>query len=169
MPQESDYWRAHRVRRNRNLRTEVQGCFGIAYSRHRSLPDLSEAENTSANRLMTIQPVRLQISRHKGFDLQALSLATNGLPAVNCARPSKFGNRFRVGAPARLEILGFKVEEIGCLSVEDCVRLHRECWERMAEKDRRKLLAPLRGKNLACWCSLHGPCHVDVLLKLANR
>jgi hypothetical protein len=26
----------------------------------------------------------------------------------------------------------------------------------------------LRGKNLACWCSLDGPCHADVLLELAN-
>lgn len=27
---------------------------------------------------------------------------------------------------------------------------------------------PLRGKNLACWCSLDRPCHADVLLRLAN-
>ena len=27
----------------------------------------------------------------------------------------------------------------------------------------------LRGKNLACWCPLDGPCHADVLLELANR
>jgi hypothetical protein len=26
----------------------------------------------------------------------------------------------------------------------------------------------LRGKNLACWCSLDGPCHGDILLELAN-
>lgn len=26
----------------------------------------------------------------------------------------------------------------------------------------------LRGKNLACWCSLDSPCHADVLLELAN-
>jgi hypothetical protein len=26
----------------------------------------------------------------------------------------------------------------------------------------------LRGKNLACWCSLSEPCHAEVLLKLAN-
>ena len=29
-------------------------------------------------------------------------------------------------------------------------------------------LAPLRGKNLACWCSLDAPCHADTLLRLAN-
>jgi hypothetical protein len=26
----------------------------------------------------------------------------------------------------------------------------------------------LRGKNLACWCSADGPCHGNVLLKIAN-
>lgn len=30
-------------------------------------------------------------------------------------------------------------------------------------------LAPLRGKNLACWCPLDGPCHADVLLDWASR
>lgn len=34
---------------------------------------------------MTV-PVRLQLSRRKGFDLQALSQATNGLSAANVAR-----------------------------------------------------------------------------------
>lgn len=28
--------------------------------------------------------------------------------------------------------------------------------------------AALRGKDLACWCPLDGPCHADVLLVLAN-
>ena len=27
----------------------------------------------------------------------------------------------------------------------------------------------LRGKNLACWCPLDGPCHSEVLLDIANR
>lgn len=26
----------------------------------------------------------------------------------------------------------------------------------------------LRGKNLACWCSLDQPCHADILLRIAN-
>jgi hypothetical protein len=45
-------------------------------------------------------PVRLQLSRRKGFDLQALSLATNCLPAVNVARPTKWGNPFNLKASA---------------------------------------------------------------------
>ena len=42
-------------------------------------------------------PVRLQLSRRKGFDFQQHSLATNGLPAVNVARPGDHGNPFVVG------------------------------------------------------------------------
>lgn len=30
-------------------------------------------------------------------------------------------------------------------------------------------LGPLKGKNLACFCSLEKPCHVDVLLNIANN
>jgi hypothetical protein len=30
-------------------------------------------------------------------------------------------------------------------------------------------LSKIKGKNLACWCSLDKPCHADVLLKLANE
>jgi hypothetical protein len=29
-------------------------------------------------------------------------------------------------------------------------------------------IAPLRGKNLACWCKIGDYCHADVLLELAN-
>lgn len=36
-------------------------------------------------------------------------------------------------------------------------------------KDVARLLEPLRGKDLACWCALDKPCHADVLLELANR
>lgn len=39
-------------------------------------------------------PVRLRLSRRKGFDLQASSQALNGLVAVNVARPTKWGNPF---------------------------------------------------------------------------
>lgn len=44
--------------------------------------------------------VRLTLSRNRGFDLQALSLATNGLLAVVVARPTKWGNPFVIGEPA---------------------------------------------------------------------
>lgn len=30
-------------------------------------------------------------------------------------------------------------------------------------------VAELKGKNLACWCALHKPCHADYLLEVANE
>ena len=44
------------------------------------------------------QPVRLQLSRRKGFNLQALSRETNGLEAVVVTRASKkWGNPYYIG------------------------------------------------------------------------
>lgn len=37
--------------------------------------------------------------------------------------------------------------------------------DRMKQND----LSELRGKNLACFCSLKEPCHADWLLKIANK
>ncbi|SEG58825.1 DUF4326 domain-containing protein [Bosea lathyri] len=41
-----------------------------------------------------IKPVRLQLSRRNGFDLQAWSLGLNGLQAVKVTRPGPWGNPF---------------------------------------------------------------------------
>lgn len=41
-----------------------------------------------------VRPVRIQRKRVAGFDLQAESVAINGLPAVVVTRPGKFGNPF---------------------------------------------------------------------------
>jgi len=38
----------------------------------------------------------------------------------------------------------------------------------MAPEALAALLAPLRGKDLACWCPLDQPCHRNVWLRLAN-
>lgn len=96
-------------------------------------------------------PVRLQLSRRKGFDLQALSLGTNGRPAVNVARPSRWGNPFRVAEYGRAEAVALFEQGLrrGNVTAPD--------------------LGFLRGKNLACWCASDRLCHADVLLKLANE
>lgn len=119
------------------------------------------------------KPVRLQLSRKKGFDLQALSRATNGLPAVNAARPSPFGNPFVVGEPcdrAQMRRWGwrFKHPEFVCDNAEVAMRRFRGClvWD-VAIHD--QVQQKLRGKNLACWCKPGEPCHADVLLEIANR
>lgn len=115
-------------------------------------------------------PVRLRLSRQKGFDLQALSLATNGLPAVNVARPSSWGNPFTIadmGSDERA-VDRFRAAVVGpVLDGKQCAPdAHPEIYIgriiRCAPID-------LRGKNLACWCAPDAPCHADVLLEISNR
>lgn len=121
-------------------------------------------------------PVRLQLSRRKGFNLQELSRATNGLEAVNCARPGKRGNPYKVGLFRNY-------------SAADAVRDFQK-WLDNDAGARAWAGAPpslheLRDKNLACWCKLcerHSasglplgeacsdcePCHTMPLLELSN-
>lgn len=108
----------------------------------------------------TATPVRLQLSRRKGFRLQDLSLATNGLPAVSVARPHMFANPYRIGKTHQGEVIDRAV----------AVRLFREgAMHRIGGYVfRQNVINLLRGKNLACWCPLDQPCHADVLLEIAN-
>jgi hypothetical protein len=72
-------------------------------------------------------PVCLHLSRARGFDLQRLSFETSKLSAVNVARPTKWGNPFRVDTMR---------------NPSQAARLMRD---RLSED-----LGELRGKNLAC-------------------
>lgn len=104
---------------------------------------------------MNPTPVRLQLRRSKGFNLQALSQATNGLPAVNCARPGRWGNPFRVG----------ETIEGADVTRSDAVGMFRIA---LAEGRLRftvaEVRAQLREHNLACWCKPGETCHADALL-----
>ena len=109
------------------------------------------------------RPVRLQLSRRKGFDLQAWSREVNGLPAVSVARPTKWGNPFPVckdRTPERA-VFQFHSEWIDALAHPlGSVVLRSELHE-------------LRNRNLACWCALPKEgepdiCHAAILLELAN-
>ena len=106
------------------------------------------------------RPVRLQSRRVKGFDLQTLSLATNGLPAVLCTRPGKWGNPWKIKAfPANR-------------TQEECVRLFKQTAIQDMVAGARHAdyfnIEGLRGKNLACFCKIGTPCHADFLLEIAN-
>lgn len=118
-------------------------------------------------------PVRLRLSRKAGFNLQALSIATNGLPAVKVTRPGRWGNPhvalrcwYHGGYPS-LDIPAFDAVTAADADREGArvaVALFRQEAERRPEA-----FADLRGKNLACWCKPDAPCHADVLLEIANR
>lgn len=122
---------------------------------------------------MVTRPVRLQLSRGGSFNLQEHSRTINGLPAVNVARPGKWGNPFVV-APANKPGHVFKGAAYGYIAVptvEDAVACYREMIAAEGESadDLRARLPELHGKNLACWCKPGAPCHADALLELANR
>lgn len=114
------------------------------------------------------KPVRLQLSRRKGFNLQAHSRAVNGLPAVKVSRPGPFGNPFVVGEVPSIAWCRYSTSRVE--TAAEAVDLFRRlCMHDFARFDASvdKLLE-LRGKNLACWCAPGSPCHADVLLELAN-
>ena len=119
---------------------------------------------------MIIKPVRIQLSRKKGFRLQDHSRAINGLSAVNVARPSHWGNPFTVSGAldsgyAKDKIIGARL----------CVTAYRGWLSGSSEytlpvnpPSSDDIKAQLAGKNLACWCAIGTPCHADILLKIAN-
>ena len=115
-----------------------------------------------------MKPVRLQLSRRKGFNLQAVSRGINGLAAIPVARPGKWGNPF---TPAQMLAAGqAKAEREARAIAVECFRV----WIATPSDDPRRTailadLDALKGRNLACWCSLDGPCHAAILLDLANR
>ncbi len=129
------------------------------------------------------RPVRLQLSRQRGFNLQATSRAVNGLVAINCARPGKWGNPFKV-APA----IADDYVRAPAVTAADAVSLYRDYLDRTIANSistRDVLQSDIRGFNLACWCRLcarHAatgkpfdepcpdcaPCHTDVLGARAN-
>lgn len=101
-----------------------------------------------------MKPQRIHLRRTKGFNLQAVSMALNGLPAVKVTRPSRWGNPFKVGRDG---------------TAAECVAQYRHEMNVRAPIDwHQTWLKKLRGKNLACFCPLAQPCHADVLLEIAN-
>jgi uncharacterized protein DUF4326 len=91
------------------------------------------------------QPRRLKLSRQKGARLPK--------GAVVVARPTKWGNPYRPDKVTRAEAVANYRRDLLAgklkISVADARR-------------------ELKGRDLACWCSLDGPCHADVLIEIAN-
>lgn len=67
-------------------------------------------------------------------------------------RPSKWGNPY-------------KVDEYGREKALELYRGYISQKLASGELD----ISELKGKNLACFCSLDEPCHADILLELANQ
>ena len=98
---------------------------------------------------MKSPPRRVQLSRARGWRLPP--------GTVNVARPTAWGNPYRIGDT---------VDGWGLVRDRaDAVALFRE---RTASAPAGHRYAELEGRDLACWCPLDGPCHADVLLERAN-
>jgi len=92
-------------------------------------------------------PVRVQLRRTRGW--------RKPTGAIVVARPSRWGNPFRIG------IDGDRIH---------CVAFYREALVRgeLAFFRHRRAQGVVR-RDLACWCPAHEPCHADVLLEVANQ
>lgn len=114
-----------------------------------------------------IVPRRIQLSRAKGFNLQAASIALNGLAAINCARPGPLGNPFIVGEdgtrPQCIAMLADLLEGRYALAARAPLEAQREFVAYAGTHWK-----TIKGKNLACWCAPGLACHVDPILERAN-
>ena len=117
-------------------------------------------------------PVRLQLTRKAGFDLQKASLKANGLECVKVHRSTPWGNHYAVIKDAgcwRVLRAGERVDGAPQFGTPEkaaayAVALHAaECEPKAA-----RIRAALAGVNLACWCEIGASCHGDTLLKIAN-
>ena len=111
------------------------------------------------------KPVRIQRKRTKGWRMPPNT--------VSVTRPGRWGNPWRVGLIA-----------CSCRSAGECTHNSFRCETPQQAADTfrtwavdaiangngrmRRDLEQLRGKDLACYCSLDQPCHADVLLEIAN-
>lgn len=104
--------------------------------------------------MSAVTPVRIQRRRVKGWRMPPNT--------VSVARPSAWGNPYKVGTEMVTGLLGEPREP---LTAAEAVELYREWVTPHADLVREEL----RGKNLACFCALDRPCHADVLLELASQ
>lgn len=100
-----------------------------------------------------VRPQRVRLRRTKGWRMPPNT--------VKADRTTRWGNPVVVGKPWD----GAPVPDAA-----RAVTLFRAGIE--SERDGfprpSAIRAALRGKNLACWCRPESPCHVDVLLEIAN-
>jgi hypothetical protein len=111
-------------------------------------------------------PKRIQLRRTKGWRKPE--------GAVVVARPSKWGNPYRIDE-YRAYYPDAEVPELRRLVVSDFRGLLEGRWTlddggidgEYPSFD--AIRTELAGRDLACWCPAEQACHADVLLELANR
>lgn len=121
--------------------------------------------------------IRIQRKRTKDF--------TQPLGTIYVGRPTKWGNPFRltngliyINVPFHLsktdKWVYYNVGDLDdvkhlyeiVLRSTPCVNKYLQYWsDHFSKLD----VKSLKGASLSCWCALDKPCHVDVLLRLANE
>lgn len=90
----------------------------------------------------------------------------------SCCRPHKFGNPFKIGAENTVSSLRqHYIEKNGedkYVDAEDVVLAYRTRLEGACWLFQFTIWDELHGYDLACFCALDQPCHVDVILEYAN-
>lgn len=123
-----------------------------------------------------MRPQRIQLSRTKGWRKPE--------GAIVVARPTKWGNPFRIGEivtpshPGWPQVTSFAewgpggFQDIPVTTVEQAVEMYGAWLSRSVGRSGfsmdHEAFVELRGHDLACWCPLDRPCHADVLLAEAN-
>lgn len=117
-----------------------------------------------------VRPVRMQVSRKAGFNLQEASHAINGLPAKLVTRPGPWGNPFAIDDVAKTYGLSKAAAQAKAVAMAaDWLRGTLDPKLSPGEPPSRDAIRrELAGHNLACWCKPGTPCHADVLIALAN-
>ena len=103
-------------------------------------------------------PKRIQRKRTKGWRMPKNT--------IYVGRPTKWGNPFKIGCKA------WQFSMACPYLVPNTLEETIANYEYMIDVEVKlglKSLDELKGKDLACWCPLHKPCHADVLLRLANQ
>jgi hypothetical protein len=117
-----------------------------------------------------MKPQRMQLSRKRGFDLQAASEKVNGLPAKRVTRPGPWGNPFTIDDVAKRYGLDHDAAQVKAVAL--CGEWLRGTLDPKLSPheppSREAIRAELKGFNLACWCKPGTPCHSEVLIELAN-
>lgn len=113
-----------------------------------------------------MKPERIQRKRIKGY-----RLAPN---TVCVTRPGTYGNPYYPGSGLGYGRINVDGKPVSWDISDPRVQVMFFKW-RMNDMKKHQpneyeaYIAPLRGKNLACWCRIGEPCHGDVLLELANQ
>lgn len=101
-------------------------------------------------------PIRVQRKRTKGWKMPENT--------VSVTRPGKWGNPFRVDGDAELSTDAYRAWINGVIDPAIRNRHYDGKNAPLIEDIKREL----KGKNLACFCSLDQKCHADILLEIAN-